>query len=82
MAARLRARHQEDVRKKIQASHLIKLLQDDATGKLKPELTPGRRDSAKFLLNKSVSNAPTEVLADIDANVTVEIVRFADTNSK
>lgn len=61
MAARLRARHQDEVKAKIQASHLVKLLQDDATGKLKPELSQGRRDSAKFLLNKTISNAPTEI---------------------
>ncbi len=59
MAARLRLRHQEDVKKKIQASQLVNLLQDHALkGK---ELDSTRVDSAKFLLNKLLSNAPTEV---------------------
>lgn len=59
MAARLRASHQEDVRKKIQASQIINRLQDYFNGKV--ELTQGQIQSAKILLDKSVSNAPTEV---------------------
>lgn len=59
MAARLRASHQEDIKKKIQGVHLVKLLQDHALdGK---ELNATRLDAAKFLLNKIISNAPTEV---------------------
>jgi hypothetical protein len=59
LAARIRQSHQEDIKKKIQGVHLVKLLQDHAlTGK---ELAPTRIDAAKFLLNKIVSNAPTEV---------------------
>lgn len=61
MAARLRANHQEDVRRKIQASQLINRLQDNALGKLNPELSTGQIQSAKILLDKSVSNAPTEL---------------------
>jgi hypothetical protein len=59
MAARLNARHQEMVRSKIRAIRLIRILQDEAEGKSK--LADGQRDSAKFLLNKSISNAPTIV---------------------
>lgn len=59
MAARLRPRHQEEVKRKIQASQLVNLLQDHALkGR---ELDSTRVDSAKFLLNKLLSNAPTEV---------------------
>lgn len=59
MAARLRPRHQEEVKAKIQASQLVNLLQDHALkGK---QLDTTRVDSAKFLLNKLLSNAPTEV---------------------
>lgn len=59
MAARLRPRHQEEVKAKIQASQLVNLLQDHALkGR---ELDSTRVDSAKFLLNKLLSNAPTEV---------------------
>lgn len=59
MAARLRPRHQEDVKKKIQAAQIINRLQDYFKGKV--ELTAGQIQSAKILLDKSVSNAPTEV---------------------
>lgn len=59
MAARLRPRHQEEVKQKIRASQLVNLLQDHAlAGK---QLDSTRVDSAKFLLNKLLSNAPTEV---------------------
>lgn len=54
MAERLNPRHQEMVRRKIQASHLIRVLQDEAMGKT--ELRDGQRESAKFLLNKSLAN--------------------------
>lgn len=56
MAARLRKTHQEDVRRKIQATQLINLLQDNANGKLKEELSSGRIKSAEILLNKSVAS--------------------------
>lgn len=70
MAARLRAHHQEDVKKKIQASQLVNLLQDHALkGK---ELDSTRVDSAKFLLNKLLSNAPTEVSGPDGGPVSVE----------
>lgn len=61
MAERLNRRHQDSVRAKIQASQLINLLTKNALGQLTPELSPGRVQSAKILLDKSVSNAPTEL---------------------
>ena len=61
MAARLRPRHQEDIKLKIQGIQLTKLLQDHAlTGFYNDvEVSQTRIDAAKFLLNKIVSNAPT-----------------------
>jgi hypothetical protein len=56
MAARLNPRHQDMVRAKIQTSQLINRLQNHAFGKL--ELTDAQRDSAKFLISKSLSNPP------------------------
>jgi hypothetical protein len=56
MAARLNKRHQESIRAKIQAAHLVRILQAEAKGEA--ELRDGQRESAKFLLNKSLSNAP------------------------
>ena len=62
MAARtLRPKHQEEVKTKIQTSQLINLLQNHALGLTENELKPSQLDAAKFLLNKTLSNAPTEV---------------------
>lgn len=53
MAARLNPRNQQSVRDKIQATQLVKRLQDEALGKI--EMTDGQRDSAKFLLTRCIS---------------------------
>lgn len=53
MAKRLQPRHQEEIRRKIQASQLINRLQDEALGKV--ELTDGQRESARFLLTRVLS---------------------------
>lgn len=62
MAARLRQRHQDEIKAKIQASQLVNLLQDHAlTGEYQGnEVNPSRIDAAKFLLNKVLSNAPQQ----------------------
>ena len=59
MASRLRLRHQEDVKKKIQVGNIINRLQKHINGEV--EMTSTQVTSAKILLDKSVSNAPTEV---------------------
>ena len=56
MAARLRQHHQDDVRRKIQASALINRLQSYIDGDV--DLTAGQVQAIKILLDKSVSNAP------------------------
>lgn len=53
MAARLNPRNQQSVRDKIQATQLVKRLQDEALGLI--EMTDGQRDSAKFLLSRCIS---------------------------
>ena len=58
MAKRLRLTHQEDVKKKIQASQLVNLLQNHALND--NEVSATRIDAAKFLLNKLISSAPTQ----------------------
>jgi len=67
VAGRLRKTHQEDVRRKIQASQLINLLQSNALGKLERELSESRRKSAEFLLSKSIGNPPTVIEGNPDA---------------
>ena len=69
MAARLNRLHQDSVRAKIQASQLINVLTDHALGKR--ELTATQVQAAKILLDKSVSNAPTEINADVLSSVTI-----------
>jgi hypothetical protein len=80
MAARkLRITHQEDVRRKIQVSHIINRLHRHIEGEL--ELTPTQISAAKLLLDKAISNAPTEVSGPdggpLSQAITVEFVKSA-----
>lgn len=59
MAARIRAKHQEEVRSRIQASQLVNRLQGHALGEV--EMSTSQVQAAKILLDKLVSNAPTEI---------------------
>jgi hypothetical protein len=57
MAARLKPKHQEDIKAKIQTSQLINRLNNHIDGSI--ELSSTQIDAAKFLINKMLSNAPT-----------------------
>lgn len=57
------------VRQKIQTTQLIKRLQDEALGTL--ELTDGQRESAKFLVNKSLANPPEDKNLNLSGDLTV-----------
>jgi hypothetical protein len=63
MAARLNPFNQETVKQKIQATQLVKRLQDHVLGEV--EMSQSQIDAAKFLLNKRLSNAPTEVKQEL-----------------
>jgi len=78
MAARLNPRHSDMVRAKIRTSQLINRLQDEGLGKIK--LTDGERDSAKFLINKSLANPAQPVALEGDAKIIVEIRPFGSTD--
>ena len=75
MAARLRLRHQEDVKNKIRASQLVKFLQEHALDGR--EGSKSRVEAAKFLLSKIIANPPQAVEhsgpdgEEIQASVTV-----------
>jgi hypothetical protein len=69
MADRLNKLHQESVKQKIQVSQLINLLQKHALND--SDLSTTRIDAAKFLLNKRLSNAPTEISADVDSTLNI-----------
>lgn len=76
MAARLNPRTAEAVRQRIQTTQLVKRVQGHALGQL--EMTSTQLDAAKFLINKRMPNPPEEKNLNVDGNLTVEIVRFAD----
>lgn len=67
MAERLRPRHQQEIKDKIQTSQLINRLNKHIDGEI--ELSSSQVDAIKFLVNKTLSNAPTE----IDQNITGEL---------
>ena len=73
MAARLKPRHQEDVKAKIQTSQLVNRLTDHANGKVK--LTTTQVQAIKILLDKTLSDAPRQVELDAD-------VRTADVSGE
>ena len=56
MAAGLKARHQDDIRAKIQASQLVNVLQNHALGKDDGELSASRMKAIEILLRKSVAD--------------------------
>lgn len=75
MAARLRPRHQEDVRTKIKVSNIIDRLEKHVDGLI--ELSPTQVTSARILLDKSLASlVATEHTGDL--SVSVQIVRYAD----
>lgn len=58
MAARLRKTHQEDIKTKIKVSNIIDRLEKHINGHI--ELTNSQVASARILLDKTMSNAPTD----------------------
>lgn len=85
MAARLRSRHQDEVRTKIQTSQLINRLQDHALGEV--ELSPTQIKAVEVLLRKTLPDlSATEISGDPDAPIelnvrTVEFVKANGSNS-
>jgi len=67
MAARLNPRHQDFVRNKIQGSQLVNRLQDHVLKEV--EMSKTQVMAAKILLDKLISNAPTENI--VTGNVTI-----------
>ena len=75
MAARIRTRHQDEVRAKIQASVLIGLLEQHAMGEI--ELTSSRIKAIELLLKKSIPDLQSvEITGDGDAPVT-HVIKWA-----
>ena len=75
MAARLRLRHQDEVRAKIQASQLINRLTDHALGRLKGKpLDSSQVRAIEILLKKSIPDlSSVELTGDPDNPVKMSI---------
>lgn len=71
MAARLRAKHQDEIRTKIQTSQLINVLENHALGNTE-ELQNSRIKSIEILLNKTLPNLQaTEISGDPESPINV-----------
>jgi hypothetical protein len=69
MAARLRTRHQDDVRLKIQASTLVNRLMGHIDGSI--QLAPTQLTAIKILLDKSLPN-----LSDVKMDTGIQGITF------
>lgn len=79
MAARLNRRYSDEIRAKIQTSQLINRLQKHIDGEL--ELSSTQIDAAKFLINKTLSNAPTQIEQSIEGEIMFGEVRRVVTDA-
>lgn len=76
MAARLKPRHQDDIRAKIKISNIIDRLEKCIAGEI--ELSAQQVTSAKILLDKTMSNAPTEIEQKTEHSGTVNIAKVPE----
>lgn len=67
MAARLNRRHQDSVRERIKVVNIITRLQKHIDGEI--DMSPTQVTSARILLDKSISNAATDL--NVSGNVTI-----------
>ena len=75
MAVRMRLRHQEDIRAKIQAAKLIDRIQQHVDGKL--ELSATQLKGAEILLRKSLADLTAVTISGEDGGpvqTTVEVI--------
>ena len=69
MAARIRKHHQDEIRAKIQVSNILTRLFKGFLGEV--ELNQNQLTSARILLDKSMSNDPTEIANTVDGKLEV-----------
>ena len=75
MAARIRKKHQEETRARIQTSQLINRLQNHALSEEVDELKPSQLRAIEILLKKSVPDLQsTEITGDSDAPMQLKII--------
>jgi hypothetical protein len=79
MAERLRKRHQDEVRTKIQTSQLVNVLQNHALGIDEIEITPTRMKAIELLLKKSLPDlSSTEITGDSEQPIAIKVVTGID----
>lgn len=75
MAARIRKKHQEETRARIQTSQLINRLQNHALGTEVDELKQSQLRAIEILLKKSLPDlTSTELTGDSDAPMQLKII--------
>lgn len=75
MAARIRKKHQEETRTRIQTSQLINRLQNHALSEEVNELKPSQLRAIEILLKKSLPDLQsTEITGDSDAPVNLKVI--------
>ncbi len=80
MPERLRKRHQDEVRTKIQTSQLVNVLQNHALDdKNETEITPTRMKAIELLLKKSLPDlSSTEITGDAEQPVSIKVITGID----
>jgi hypothetical protein len=79
MAERLRKRHQDEVRTKIQTSQLVNVLQNHALGLTENEISATRMKAIELLLKKSLPDlSSTEITGDADQPVSIKVITGID----
>ena len=71
MAARLHPRHQDHIRATIKIGNIINQLEKHIAGEIEMSVT--QVASAKLLLDKTMSNAPTEINQQTEVSGTINI---------
>lgn len=75
MATRIRKKHQDEVRARIQTSQLINRLQNHALSEEINELKPSQLKAIEILLKKSLPDLQsTEITGDSDAPVNFKVI--------
>jgi hypothetical protein len=82
MAARLKPRHQEDIRTKIQASQLVNVLQKHALGLDDSEISATRMKAIEILLRKTLPDLSSiEQVTEHSGSIAHDIeIRIIDDN--
>ena len=80
MAERLRKRHQDEIRSKIQVSQLVNVLTNHALDeKSQTEISPTRMKAIELLLKKSLPDlSSTEITGDAEQPISIKVVTGID----